>query len=155
MYRLEMGCQVIHDSVHERDGWTDEYVLLSAGAAVGLGFLLLGRFSETAATLAAGMGQYVGQVINATLFRRIRSTQMSFLQTLLGQGVLGSTDGTQPFSVICDTSNNPPERTSLGYVQSDAQVQYQAINERFVVNLEGGQTVQVTRQTLPTKQVVA
>ena len=108
-----------------------------------------------AATLAAGMGQYVGQVINANLFRRIRSTQMSFLQTLLGQGVLGSTDRTQPFSVICDTSNNPPERTSLGYVQSDAQVQYQAINERFVVNLEGGQTVQVTRQTLPTKQVVA
>lgn len=108
-----------------------------------------------AATLAAGMGQYVGQVINANLFRRIRATQMSFLQGLLGQGVLGSTDGTQPFSVICDASNNPPERTSLGYVQSDAQVQYQAINERFVVNLEGGQTVQVTRQTLPTGQIVA
>ena len=108
-----------------------------------------------AATLAAGMGQYVGQVINANLFRRIRATQMSFLQGLLGQGVLGSTDGTQPFSVICDASNNPPERTSLGYVQSDAQVQYQAINERFVVNLEGGQTVQVTRQTLPTGQIMA
>ena len=64
-------------------------------------------------------------------------------------------DGTQPFGVICDTSNNPPERTALGYVQSDAQVQYQAINERFVVNLEGGQTVQVTRQTLPTGQIMA
>jgi phage tail sheath protein FI len=108
-----------------------------------------------AATLAAGMGQFVGQVINAGLFRRIRSTQLSFLQGLLGQGILGSTDGTQPFNVICDVSNNPPERTGLGYVQSDAQIQYQAINERFIVNLEGGQTVQVTRQTLPSGQVGA
>lgn len=106
-----------------------------------------------AATLAAGMGQYVGQVVNALLFRRIRATQLSFLQNLLGQGILGSTDGSQPFSVVCDLSNNPASRTSLGYVQSDAQVQYQAINERFIVNMEGGQTVQVLRQTLPSGQV--
>jgi len=106
-----------------------------------------------AQTLSAGMGQYVGQVISSGLFRRIRSTQLSFLQALLGQGILGTTDGAQPFTVICDASNNPASRTSLGYVQSDAQIQYQAINERFIVNLEGGQTVQVTRQTLPAGQV--
>jgi phage tail sheath protein FI len=102
-----------------------------------------------AATLAAGMGQYVGQVINADLFQNIRATQLSFLQSMLGQGLLGSTDGSQPFSVICDLSNNPPARTGLGYVQSDAQIQYQAINEKFIVNIEGGQTVEVQRQTLP------
>ncbi len=102
-----------------------------------------------AATLAAGMGQYVGEVINADLFRRIRATQLSFLQNMLSQGLLGSTDGSLPFSVICDTSNNPPGRTALGYVQSDAQVQYQAINEKFIVNIEGGQTVQVQSQVLP------
>lgn len=106
-----------------------------------------------AETLAAGMGQYVGRVINADLFRRIRATQLSFLNNMLGQGLLGSTDGSLPFSVICDTTNNPSSRTSLGYVQSDAQIQYQAINERFIVNVEGGQTVQVARQTLPTGQV--
>jgi uncharacterized protein len=105
-----------------------------------------------AATLAAGMGQYVGQVINTDLFRRIRSTQLSFLQNMFGQGLLGSTDGSLPFSVICDTTNNPSSRTDLGYVQSDAQVQYQAINEKFIVNMEGGQTVQVSRQTLPSGQ---
>jgi hypothetical protein len=99
------------------------------------------------------MGQYVGQVINSSLFVQIRSTQLSFLNNMLGQGLLGSTDGSLPFSVICDTTNNPSSRTSLGYVQSDAQVQYQAINERFIVNVEGGQTVQVSRQTLPTGQV--
>ena len=107
-----------------------------------------------ARTLAAGLGQYVGQVINAGLFRRIRSTQLGFLQAMLGQGILGTVDGSLPFSVVCDASNNPPARVGLGYVQSDAQVQYQAINERFIVNLEGGQTVQVTRQTLPAGQVV-
>jgi hypothetical protein len=96
------------------------------------------------------MGQYVGQVINATLYRRIRATQLSFLQNMLGQGLLGSPDGALPFSVICDTSNNPQSRTGLGYVQSDTQVQYQAIVEKFIVNMEGGQTVQVQRQTLPT-----
>ena len=106
-----------------------------------------------AETLAAGMGLYVGQVINTTLFQNIRSTQLSFLNNMYGQGLLGSADGSLPFSVICDTSNNPLSRTSLGYVQSDTQIQYQAINERFIVNVEGGQTVQVSRQTLPTGQV--
>lgn len=106
-----------------------------------------------AETLAAGMGQYVGRVINANLFQAIRSTQLAFLNNMLSQGMLGSADGSLPFSVICDTSNNPPSRTGLGYVQSDAQIQYQAINERFIVNVEGGQTVQVQRQTLPTGQV--
>ena len=71
---------------------------------------------------------------------------------MLTQGLLGSPDGSLPFSVVCDLTNNPSSRTSLGYVQSDAQVQYQAINEKFIVNMEGGQTVQVSRQTLPTGQ---
>ncbi len=106
-----------------------------------------------AETLAAGMGLYVGQVINRTLFQNIKSTQLSFLNNMYGQGLLGSADGSLPFSVICDTSNNPLSRTSLGYVQSDAQIQYQSINERFIVNVEGGQTVQVARQTLPAGQV--
>lgn len=102
-----------------------------------------------AASLSAGMGQYVGQVVNADLFRRIRATQLSFLQNMLSQGLLGSTDGSLPFSVICDTSNNPSSRTGLGYVQSDAQIQYQAINQYFIVNIQGGQTVQVQTQVLP------
>ena len=106
-----------------------------------------------AATLAAGMGLFVGQVINAQLFRQVRATQLAFLQNLLNQGILGSTDGSLPFSVICDLSNNPQSRTSLGYVQSDSQVQYQAINEKFIVNMEGGQTVTVQLQTLPSGQV--
>ena len=42
MYRLEMGCQIIHDSIHERPGWTDEYILFAAGIAVGYGSVAVG-----------------------------------------------------------------------------------------------------------------
>jgi phage tail sheath protein FI len=107
-----------------------------------------------AETLAAGMGQYVGEVINNDLFAQIRATLTSFLNNMLSQGMLSSTTGSMPFSVVCDLSNNPSTRTGLGYVQADVQVQYQAINERFIVNVEGGQTVQISRQTLPQGQVV-
>src|SRR2546426_10534676 len=37
MYRLEMGCQIIHDSIHSRPGWTQEYLLFAGGATVGYG----------------------------------------------------------------------------------------------------------------------
>jgi hypothetical protein len=103
-------------------------------------------------TLSAGMGEYVGQVITAGLFQNIRGTLLSFLQNMLNQGLLGTTDGTAPFSVICDISNNPLSMTALGYVQANVQIRYQAINEKFIVSLEGGQTVQITQQTLPTSQ---
>lgn len=102
-----------------------------------------------AATLSSGMGLYVGQLINSTLFQNIRATLLGFLNAMLGQGLLGSTDGSLPFSVLCDVSNNPVTRTGLGYVQADVQIQYQAINEKFIVNVQGGQTVQVSRQSLP------
>jgi len=100
-----------------------------------------------ASTLSAGMGPYVGQLVNTTLFQNIRATLLAFLNGLLGQGLLGSTDGSLPFAVVCDDSNNPSSRTGLGYVQADVQVRYQAINEKFIVNVQGGQTVQVSKQT--------
>lgn len=103
-------------------------------------------------TLSGGMGLYVGQLVNSTLFQRIRSTLLAFLTGMVQQRMLGSTDGSLPFSVQCDIRNNPASRTSLGYVQADVQVQYQAINEKFIVNMEGGQTVSVNRQTLPNFQ---
>lgn len=103
-----------------------------------------------AATLNNGMGQYVGRLININLFQQVRSTILSFLSGMLTQGMLGTADGNLPFGVICDLSNNPQSRTALGYLQADVQVQYQAINEKFIVNLEGGQTVVVLRQNAQT-----
>src|SRR5207245_1524195 len=37
MYRLEMACQITHDSIHVRPGWTQEYSLFLGGTAVGYG----------------------------------------------------------------------------------------------------------------------
>jgi len=37
MYRVEMNCQIVHDSIHERRGWTREYALALNGAVVGYG----------------------------------------------------------------------------------------------------------------------
>ena len=42
MYRHEMSCQIIHDSLHERPGWTNEYLLSVADTPVGYGSLAVG-----------------------------------------------------------------------------------------------------------------
>src|SRR5262245_33334082 len=42
MYRLEMSCQIIHDSIHGRPGWTQEYLLYVAGVPVGYGSIAIG-----------------------------------------------------------------------------------------------------------------
>ena len=100
-----------------------------------------------AVTLAAGMGGYVGSVINSTLLSNIRATLLGYLSNLVQENVLGSIDGTLPYAVVCNGSNNPQSRTALGYVQADVQVRYQGINEKFIVNLQGGQSVTVSSAT--------
>jgi hypothetical protein len=95
-----------------------------------------------ASTLNAGMGQYVFQVVTPALFKNIKATLVNFLSNLLGQNLLSlQPDGSMPFTVVCDNSNNPQSRTSLGYVQADIAVVYQAINEKFIINVQGGTTV--------------
>ena len=37
MYQLEMSCQIVHDSIHIRRGWTQEYRLMLDGTPVGYG----------------------------------------------------------------------------------------------------------------------
>ena len=36
-YRQEMSCQVVHDSIHVRPGWTQEYLLFANGTPAGYG----------------------------------------------------------------------------------------------------------------------
>jgi len=97
-------------------------------------------------TLSSGMGIYVSQLVNTRLFMRISATLNTFFANLVQQGLLAlQEDGSNPFSVICNASNNPQSRTSLGYVQADVQVRFQAINEKFIVNVEGGTTVTITK----------
>ena len=42
LYRLEMGCQIIHDSIHSRPGWSEEYCLFAGGTTVGYGSVAVG-----------------------------------------------------------------------------------------------------------------
>ena len=42
VYQREMHCQIIHDSIHERDGWTVEYLLLVDDRPLGYGSIAVG-----------------------------------------------------------------------------------------------------------------
>ncbi len=41
-YRREMNCQIVHDSLHSRAGWTQPYLLAAGGAAAGYGSIAVG-----------------------------------------------------------------------------------------------------------------
>jgi uncharacterized protein len=92
-----------------------------------------------AATLNAGMGIYVGRKISPTLMNQAYATLDSFLFNLEQQGESSA------HQVVLDKSNNPFSRIALGYLQADVKVQYLSILEVFIVNLEGGQSVQINR----------
>jgi hypothetical protein len=109
-----------------------------------------------ASTLNSAMGVFVGMVVTPDLFGEIRGALKGFLSNLVGQKLLSKTPGANsngsiklvlPYSVVCDYTNNPLSRTALGYVQADVQIQYQSINEKFIVNIEGGVSVQIASQT--------
>ena len=42
LYRQEMNCQIIHDSLHGREGWTLPYLIESDGDAAGYGSIVVG-----------------------------------------------------------------------------------------------------------------
>ncbi len=97
-----------------------------------------------AETLNSAMGIYVGKLNSQTTQRQAKTTLDSFLQNLTDQGLIGSSDGTTPYSVQIDSSNNPQSRVALGYLQANVQVKYFSIIEYFLINLEAGQSVEIT-----------
>src|SRR5262249_45952945 len=103
-----------------------------------------------AATLNAGMGIYIGRVITASEMLDAKATLDSFFFNMFQQGMISNPQGTIPWQIKLDTSNNPQSRTALGYQQADVKVQYGPINEFFLINVEGGQSVQITRVGTPT-----
>ena len=42
LYRHEMNCQIVHDSLHPRAGWTLSYLLTADGATAGYGSIAVG-----------------------------------------------------------------------------------------------------------------
>jgi hypothetical protein len=104
-------------------------------------------------TLNGGMGYYVGKLQSLTLQQQAAATISSFLYNLWQQNMIGNSLGTIPFSVEIDANNNPQSRVALGYMQADVMVQYLSVVEFFLINLQGGQSVQIQKlstQTAPT-----
>ena len=96
-------------------------------------------------TLNAGMGKFIG-LLQSTSVRAQANAQISaFLSNMEQQGMIGDPNGGASYSVQIDATNNPGSRVALGYMQADVKVKYLAIIEKFLVNLEGGTSVQVAR----------
>jgi hypothetical protein len=98
-------------------------------------------------TLNAGMGLFVGQLQSATVRRNAAATISSFLANMEQQGMIGAVNGGPAYSVQIDAANNPMSRVALGYMQADVKVIYLSIIEKFLINVEGGQSVQINRQS--------
>lgn len=96
-------------------------------------------------TLDAGMGLYIGRLQSRSEQRAAKSTLETFFSNMEDQGQIGNSEGTTPFKVTLDISNNPQSRVALGYMQADCQVQYLGIIEKFLINVEGGVSVQISR----------
>lgn len=100
-----------------------------------------------AATTAAGMGIYDGRLQSTQptdpLRRNVKATLDNFYLGLQQQNMIDD------FTVQCDLNNNIPSRIALGYLQADVRVRYLAVAEKILINQEGGQSVTITRQQLP------
>jgi hypothetical protein len=98
-------------------------------------------------TFNAGMGKFIGRLQSATTRREAAGTLSAFLDGMFTQGMIGNAQGTLPYSVQIDNANNPQNRVALGYMQADVKVTYLSVIEKFLINCEGGQSVQINRQS--------
>ena len=100
-----------------------------------------------ATTLNRGMGIYIGALQSRrkddVTRRRAKNTLDAFLATMANTQPYPMID---EFQVVLDKTNNADVTIGLGYMFAYVKVVYMSIVEFFVINLEGGQTVQIVRQ---------
>ena len=94
-------------------------------------------------TLNAGMGLFIGQLQSPTVRLSAKATLDNFLQNMFQQNMI------QDWKVVLDGTNNPQTRVALGYMQADVKVVYLSIIKYFLINLEGGQTTVIARNSSP------
>ena len=99
------------------------------------------------ATLNAGMGLFIGQLNTVTTQNNAIGTISAFCDTLQSQGLIGNSTGTVAYSVQINAANNSPSQVALGYLQATVQIQYLAVVEKFLINVQGGSSVQITKGT--------
>lgn len=86
----------------------------------------------------AGTGQFIGRLITPDETRELQSTLGSFLHNTWDDGLIGNAQGTVPYSVNIDDA-----RAAQGIQKAIVQVQFLAVLETLIVDLTGGQTVQI------------
>ena len=97
-----------------------------------------------AARAATVVGQFVGDLQTADQRREAIACFDAWLYSeWKGSKRISNPQGTQPYSIQLDDTNNPPARVALGYEQVDLKIQLGPVIMFFVLNIEAGQTVQV------------
>lgn len=98
-------------------------------------------------TLNARMGLFIGELQSTrdgagTLRNRARAALDQLGQQMLDAGMLDD------FQTILDRSNNPDAAVALGNMRADFKAKYLSVVERFFINVEGGQSVTVRRESV-------
>lgn len=101
-------------------------------------------------TIAASMGWVIGTTHTQKRREDVKAMTETWLQNLAdpninaGEPYLADPNGGIPYKVKVDAENNPDSMVARGYLIMDVQAKFAAVIEFFIINLEGGQTVQIT-----------
>lgn len=119
----------------------------SSGVATTIGDNYTRMVNFLAVTFDTGLGGFIGLPQTVDVQNQARAVLQNFLTNIQYLNMIGTLDGSPAYRVTLDSSNNPPNRVALGYMQADVQVVLWSIVFQFVVNLQAGQSVQI--QVLP------
>jgi|HubBroStandDraft_1064217.scaffolds.fasta_scaffold03884_5 hypothetical protein len=122
------GAQSGHNSSSDATRNTDAYTRLTDYISTSLG---------------AASGVFVGQLQTAQQQLNAKAAINAFFQSLQDAGQIGTSSGSAAYNVTLDSTNNPAARVALGYEQADIQVSYLNVVEKFLVNFQGGGSVQI------------
>lgn len=124
------SCFLGHNSSSDSTRWGDNYTRMT---------------NYLSTTVNAWGGKFVGDLITPTEEQTAEDALGHWLDTLASQTppMIGNSAGTTPYSVQINGANNPVPQTAQGVQVATVMVEYLGINEKFVVNLIGGTTVQV------------
>lgn len=101
-------------------------------------------------TLNSALGIYVGLLQSEDVRAEAEATIATFLTSLWRLGMIGNAQGTIPFDVRIDDTNNPPQRVALGYMQAAVRIQYLSVIEYLIAEVQANQAVTIQSvDTLP------
>ena len=92
-----------------------------------------------AATFDAGMGIFIGRLESPTVQQQCLATLSAFMDNLEAQGMI------KDYAVSIPAALNSAAQVALGNLQIAVQAVYFSILEKFIINVEGGTSVQIIR----------